>query len=135
MGQFPWRHTRAVRLRPERMLVATERCIEYTALSIGCKARRAFLTGMGVMARFTARPGCMARRTLRGTNNLEKKPTSDPPHGPGSGYARPGPYAEEPVKGPCTAPEFSNRVRSVRTHQEVGPTFVLGMPPTETNND
>jgi hypothetical protein len=31
-------------LRPERMLVAIERCIEYTALSTGWRARRAFLT-------------------------------------------------------------------------------------------
>lgn len=84
MGQFPWRHTLALPCRPERILVATERCIEYTALSTGCKARRAFLIGLGVMTRFTARPGCVARRTLRGTSNLEKKPTSapsDPIHG------------------------------------------------------
>jgi hypothetical protein len=52
--------------------------MEYTALSIGCKARLALLTTLGVTARFTARPGCMARRTLRGTNNLEKKPTRNP---------------------------------------------------------
>lgn len=68
------------------MLVATERCTEYIALSTGCRARRAFLIGLGVMARFTARPGCTARRTLRGTSNLEKKPTSTP-NGPGSPYA------------------------------------------------
>jgi hypothetical protein len=61
------------------MVVAAERCTEYTALSIGCKARLAFLTALGVTARFTARPGCTARRTLRGTNNLEKKPTFSPP--------------------------------------------------------
>jgi hypothetical protein len=41
-------------------------------------ARRAFLIGLGVTARFTARPGCAARRTLRGMNNLEKKPTLTP---------------------------------------------------------
>lgn len=60
------------------MLVATDRCIEYTALSIGCIARLALLTALGVTARLTARPGCMARRTLRGTSNLEKKPTMAP---------------------------------------------------------
>jgi hypothetical protein len=60
------------------MAVAAERCMEYTALSIGCKARLALFTALGVTARFTARPGCMARRTLRGTNNLEKKPTRNP---------------------------------------------------------
>jgi len=56
------------------MAVAAERCTEYMALSTGCRARRALLTAFGVTARFTARPGCMARRTLRGTSNLEKKP-------------------------------------------------------------
>jgi hypothetical protein len=65
----------ALRLPPDRIAVAAERSMEYTALSIGCKARVALLTTLGVTARFTARPGCMARRTLRGTNNLEKKPT------------------------------------------------------------
>jgi hypothetical protein len=60
------------------MAVAAERCIEYTALSTGCRALLAFLTAFGVTARFTARPGCTARRTLRGTNNLEKKPTRPP---------------------------------------------------------
>jgi len=60
------------------MAVAAERSMEYTALSIGCKARLALLTALGVTARFTARPGCMARRTLRGTSNLEKKPTRNP---------------------------------------------------------
>ena len=63
---------------PDRMAVAAERSMEYTALSMGCKARLALLTALGVTARFTARPGCMARRTLRGTNNLEKKPTRHP---------------------------------------------------------
>lgn len=62
-GPFPWRYNRTLPLRPERMLVATKRCIEYIALSTGCRARRAFLTGLGVMARLTARPGCTARRT------------------------------------------------------------------------
>jgi hypothetical protein len=56
------------------MLVARDRCTEYTALSMGCMARLAFLTTLGVTARLTARPGCIARRTLRGTSNLEKKP-------------------------------------------------------------
>jgi hypothetical protein len=75
--QLPWRKTGAVPfLRPpDRMAVAAERCIEYTALSTGCRALPAFLTAFGVTARFTARPGCIARRTLRGTNNLEKNPT------------------------------------------------------------
>jgi len=73
-GQFPWWKMGALRLRPNRMVVAAERCTEYTALSIGCKARLAFLTALGVTARFTVRPGCTARRTLRGTNSLEKKP-------------------------------------------------------------
>ena len=77
-GQFPWRKTAALRLRPDRMAVAAERSMQYTALSIGCKARLALLTALGVIARFTARPGCMARRTLRGTNNLEKKPILAP---------------------------------------------------------
>jgi hypothetical protein len=70
--------TGALRLPPERMAVAGERCMEYTALSTGCNARRALLTALGVTARFTARPGCMARRTLRGTSNLEKKPIVTP---------------------------------------------------------
>jgi hypothetical protein len=60
------------------MAVAAERSMEYTALSIGCKARLALLTALGVTARFTARLGCMARRTRRGTSNLEKKPTRTP---------------------------------------------------------
>jgi len=46
--------------------------MEYTAFSIGCKARLALLTALGVTARFTARLGCMARQTLRGTSSLEK---------------------------------------------------------------
>jgi hypothetical protein len=60
------------------MVVATDRCIEYTALSTGCIARLALFTALGVTARLTARPGCIARRTLRGTSNLEKKPISPP---------------------------------------------------------
>ena len=56
------------------MPVATERCTEYTALSMGCIARLAFLTTLGVTVRLTARPGCIARRTLRGTSNLEMNP-------------------------------------------------------------
>ena len=35
-GQFPCRKTGALRLRPDRMVVATERCTEYAALSMGC---------------------------------------------------------------------------------------------------
>jgi len=77
-GQFPCRKTGALRLPPDRIAVAAERCMEYTALSIGCNARLALLTALGVTARFTARPGCMARRTLRGISNLEKKPTWPP---------------------------------------------------------
>jgi hypothetical protein len=41
-------------------------------------ARLAFFTTLGVTARLTARPGCIARRTLRGTSNLEKNPISTP---------------------------------------------------------
>ena len=78
-GQPPCRKTGALLLPPDRMAVAAERCSEYTALSIGCRARLTFLTILGVIARFTARPGCMARRTLRGMNNLERKPTLDAP--------------------------------------------------------
>jgi len=77
-GQFPCRKTGALRLPPDRIAVATERCVEYTALSTGCNARLALLTALGVTARFTARPGCTARRTLRGISNLEKKPTCPP---------------------------------------------------------
>jgi hypothetical protein len=76
-GQFPYRKMGALRLPPDRIAVAAERCMEYTALSIGCNARLALLTALGVTARLTARPGCMARRTLRGSN-LEKKPTLYP---------------------------------------------------------
>ena len=61
------------------MVVATDRWTEYLALSTGCNARRAFLTALGVTARFTARPGCTARRMLRGTSNREKKPTMTTP--------------------------------------------------------
>ena len=75
--QLPCRKTGALRLPPDRMVVATERCTEYAALSMGCIARLAFLTTLGVTARLTARPGWTARRTLRGMNNLEKKPTLD----------------------------------------------------------
>jgi hypothetical protein len=57
------------------MLVATDRSTEYTALPMGCIAQLAFLTTLGVTARLTARPGRIARRTLRGTSNLEMKPT------------------------------------------------------------
>jgi hypothetical protein len=56
-----------------------ERSTEYFALSIGCRARRTFLTAFGVTARFTARPGCMARRTPRGTRSRVKKPMTNPP--------------------------------------------------------
>jgi len=54
--------------------VAIDRSIEYWKLSIGCIARLALLTTLGVTARFTARPGCIARRTLRGTSSLDQKP-------------------------------------------------------------
>jgi hypothetical protein len=77
-GQFPCRKTGALPLPPDRIAVAAERSIEYIALSIGCNARLALLTALGVTARFMARPGCMARRTPRGTNNLEKKPICTP---------------------------------------------------------
>ena len=62
-------------LRPDRMAVAAERCIEYTALSTGCRALLAFLTTFGVTARFTARRGCIARRTLSGTNSPRRSRT------------------------------------------------------------
>jgi len=81
---------RASPFRPDRIVVATERCIEYTALSTGCNARRALLTALGVTARFTARPGCIAWRTLRGTSSLGKKPTLTTLNseiGPAEGYA------------------------------------------------
>lgn len=66
-------------LLPERSDVAIERSTEYFVLSIGCIARRAFFTAFGVTARFTARPGCMARRTLRGTKSRVKKPITNHP--------------------------------------------------------
>ena len=77
-GQFPCRKTAVLRLPADRIAVAAERSMEYTELSIGCSARLALLTALGVTARFTARPGCIARRTLRGISNLEKKPIGTP---------------------------------------------------------
>ena len=62
---------------PDRMVVATERCTEYAALSMGCIARLAFLTTLGVTARLTARPGWTARRILRGINSLNRKPMDE----------------------------------------------------------
>jgi hypothetical protein len=44
------------------------------ALSTGCSARLARLIDFGVTARFTARPGWVARRTGRGTSILVKNP-------------------------------------------------------------
>ena len=64
---------------PERSDVAIERSMEYFVLSIGCIARRAFFTTFGLTARFTARPGCTARRTLRGTRSLVKNPIANHP--------------------------------------------------------
>src|SRR5262249_742442 len=79
-GQVPCRYTCALRFpRPDLSEVAIERSTEYFALSIGCSARRAFLTALGVTARFNARPGCPARRTLRGIRSRVKKPTRTPP--------------------------------------------------------
>jgi hypothetical protein len=74
--QLPCRYvgTRFFRLCPDLSAVAIERSIEYCKLSIGL-VRLAFLIAFGVTARFTARPGCMARRTLRGMRSLEKNPT------------------------------------------------------------
>jgi hypothetical protein len=46
----------------------------YIALSSGCIAREALFTTFGVAARFTVRTGCIARRTPRGTSNLDKNP-------------------------------------------------------------
>src|SRR5215472_14775648 len=56
---------------------------------MGLSARLALLMVFGVTARFTARPGCTARRTLRGMSSLEKKPISPcllrvPPAGGGA---------------------------------------------------
>ena len=64
------------------MDVAIERWTPYFMLSIGDSALRARFTAFGVTARFTARPGCMARRTPRGTSSLEKKPTLFTPEDP-----------------------------------------------------
>jgi hypothetical protein len=49
--------------------------MSYMALLTGCMARRARLMLLGVTARLTARPGCMARRTLRGMRSRVKKLT------------------------------------------------------------
>jgi len=76
-GQLPCRKTGALRLPLDRMVVATERCTEYAALSMGCIARLAFLTTLGVTARLTARPGWTARRILRGINSLNRKPMDE----------------------------------------------------------
>ena len=75
-GQLPWRYTgaRPRFFRPDLSDVAIDRSMEYLALSIGCIARRAFLIGFGVMALFTARPGCMARRMPRGISSRLKNP-------------------------------------------------------------
>jgi hypothetical protein len=64
------------------MDVAIERSTPYFMLSIGDSALRARFTAFGVTARFTPRPGCIARRTPRGTSNLEKKPTLFTPEDP-----------------------------------------------------
>jgi hypothetical protein len=57
------------------------------ALLIGCIARRARLIGFGVTARFAVRTGCIALRADRGTNILEKKPTTALSRGPAT-YVR-----------------------------------------------
>ena len=44
---------------------------------MGCMARLAFLTTLGVTARLTARPGWTARRTLRGIKSLDRKPMDE----------------------------------------------------------
>jgi hypothetical protein len=54
--------------------VLSERVTPYEALLTGCITRRARLTLLGVTARFTARPGWTARRTLRGTNKRVRNP-------------------------------------------------------------
>ncbi len=58
-----------------RGLVFNDRSTPYTALLNGCIARRARFTDLGVTALFTARAGCIARRTPRGMNIRENKPT------------------------------------------------------------
>lgn len=68
-------------LRPDLSEVAIERSTECLALSIGCNARRAFLTALGVIARLTARPGWAARRTPRGISDRVKKPKLTTPNG------------------------------------------------------
>jgi hypothetical protein len=60
------------------LMAPIERSTEYWRLSIGCIARRALLMAFGVIARFTARPGCTARRTLRGTRSPVRKPMRSP---------------------------------------------------------
>lgn len=60
-----------------RGFVFSDRSRLYAALLIGRIARRARLTDFGVTARLTARPGCIARRTPRGTNMREKKPMAE----------------------------------------------------------
>src|SRR6266567_3209856 len=61
-------------LNPDLSDVAIDRSIEYLMLSIGFKARCALLIGLGVTARLTARPGCMARLTPRGASSRVKRP-------------------------------------------------------------
>ena len=95
-GQFPCWKTGALRLPPDRMAVAAERSMEYTALSTGCMARLALLTTLGVAARFTARPGCMAQwrcfGELPGAEQAELDSAGDVPDGrfagPGAGCPR-----------------------------------------------
>lgn len=96
-------------------------------LSTGCIARRICLIGFGVTARLTARPGCIARRTPRGTNKRERKPTNGDGRpvsrffarsSPGVGARRRAPRGERgsPVRRACQlAP------RSLRDNQRVEP--------------
>jgi len=58
-------------------LVFRDRVTPYTALSTGCIARRTRLIGFGMIARFTILTGCMARRSPRGTNMRDRKPTAN----------------------------------------------------------
>src|ERR1022692_957227 len=75
-------------------------CLEHMVLSTRCVARRAFLSTFGVTARFTARRGCTAWRTERGTRSLVKKPTFTPVVGAHDAICSGGPAAMSPGHEP-----------------------------------